>query len=221
MSMNINYATYARQGFFQLMFVSFINLIIILMTKSKEQKITKQDNKYIKTMNLLMIFLTLIIIISSFVRMKMYEQAYGYTVLRLLVYVALITEIILLIPTIIYILKDKYNIVKPYLFITITIYVIINFLNFDYIIANRNVNRYFAREHTMSYDNDLDLYYLENYHTDNIKVLIDLYDKTEDELLKKDLKDYLSLNLQNNINGFQEFNLSKYYSHKLLKEFTK
>ena len=59
-----------------------------------------------------MVFLTLIIIVSSFYRMNLYEQAYGYTLLRLGVYVALITEGILLIPTVVYIVKDKINILN-------------------------------------------------------------------------------------------------------------
>ena len=43
---NINYADYARQGFFQLMVVSVINLIVILVTK----KYAAKNNKYINFM---------------------------------------------------------------------------------------------------------------------------------------------------------------------------
>jgi len=38
---DINYAQYARQGFFQLMIVSLINLVMILIAKKSE----KQDEK--------------------------------------------------------------------------------------------------------------------------------------------------------------------------------
>ena len=54
-----------------------------------------------------MVIFTLVIIISAFARMTLYQQNYGYTRLRVLVDWALITEIILLIPTIGYILKNK------------------------------------------------------------------------------------------------------------------
>ena len=73
-----------------------------------------------------MVFLTLIIIVSSFLRMNLYEQAYGYTLLRLGVYFILITEGILLIPTIIYILKSKFNVLNYYMIITIAIYLFVN-----------------------------------------------------------------------------------------------
>ena len=207
-SMNISYAEYAREGFFQLMIVSFINLIIILVSKSIEKKQDKKSKKYIKIMNLIMVFLTFIIIISSFIRMHMYETEFGYTLLRLLVYFSLITEIILLIPTIIYIINFKFNIVKYYIVILITMYITINFINIDYIIAYRNIKRYYET-------NDIDIYYLMNNHTDNIPLLIDLYNKTDDENIKEDLKEYLN-SIETKTNGFQEFNISKKIANKII-----
>ena len=69
--------------------------------------------------------------------------------------------------------------------ILISIYTIINFINIDYIIAYRNVNRYLKKE-------DIDIYYLMNNHTDNIPVLIDLYNETDDLKIKQTLKNYFS-----------------------------
>lgn len=210
-SMDITYAEYARQGFFQLMFVSFINLVIILISKQFKNKKDKSSTKYINFMNVLMLFLTFIIIVSSFMRMYMYESEYGYSLLRLLVYFTLITETILLIPTIRYIFNPKYNIVKSYLIIITTIYVIINFINVDYLIAYRNLNRYYEK-------NDIDISYLENDYTDNIDILLKLYNSTTDEQLKLELKEYFK-SLDRDINGFQEFNLSKYNAQKKLEQF--
>lgn len=138
--------------------------------------------------------------------MYMYESEYGYTLLRLLVYITLITEVILLIPTIIYITNSKFNIIKHYMVILISIYTIINFINIDYIIAYRNVNRYLKKE-------DIDIYYLMNNHTDNIPVLIDLYNETDDLKIKQTLKNYFSF-MKKPIKHFQEFNVSKVISNK-------
>lgn len=209
-SMNISYAEYARQGFFQLMFVSFINLVIILISKFSATKKDKKDNIYIRNMSIILVILTSVIIVSSFIRMYMYESEYGYTLLRLLVYACLITESILLIPTIKYILDSKFNIVKYYMTILITAYTVLNFINVDYIIAHRNVNRYYEKA-------DIDIYYLENTGTDNIPVLVDLYNNTNDQKLKETL-DYYFKDLDTNTKGFQEFNLSKYNARKKLKQ---
>lgn len=212
-SMNISYAEYAREGFFQLMFVSFINLIIILISKNIEKKQDKKSIKYIRIMNLVMVFLTFIIIISSFIRMYMYESEYGYTLLRLLVYITLITEVILLIPTIIYIINSKFSIVKYYIVILITIYTVINFINIDHIIAYRNINRYYEKD-------DIDIYYLMNNHTDNIPILIELYNETDDIKIKEQLKEYFN-SIEIKTNGFQEFNISKEKAKESLENYYK
>lgn len=205
-SMDITYAEYAREGFFQLMFVSVINLAIILISKFFEYKYEEKDNKYINIMSLIMTGLTFVIIISSFLRMNMYENEYGYTLLRLLVYITLITESILLIPTIKYILDTKFNIVKYYLIIIISVYTLINFINVDYLIANRNIKRYYETE-------KIDIDYLMNNNTDNVRLLIDLYHHTNDPYLKDSLLSYFSY-LDTEIDGFQEFNISKYIASK-------
>ena len=198
-STGIKYAEYARSGFFQLMIISIINLVIILVTK----KVKEKDNGYIKISSLIMVFLTLIIIISSFMRMNLYEAAYGYTFLRLTVYLTLITEIILLLPTVFYIIKDNINIVKYYLIILTVVYTIFGLSPIDYIIAKRNINRYYN-------DSKLDIEYLMNYSYDNISLLVDLYNKTDDNELKTDLYNYLkTMKNDSKIKSFQEYNISR------------
>jgi hypothetical protein len=214
-TMDITYAEYARQGFFQLMFVSLINFVIILLHK----KFNKKDIKFNKIMSIIMIVLTSIIVVSSFLRMNMYEQAYGYTVLRLLVYVILITELIIMIPTIIYVIKDKFNITKYYLIILTIIYTIIGVLPLNYIIASRNIDKYYK-------DNKIDIDYLSNYNYDNLPLLIKLYNNTEDDYIKIVLSKYFveyyernSETLENDKKlYFSEYNNSKIRGRKLLKD---
>ena len=197
-STNINYAQYARSGFFQLMFISLINLSIILISKK-----SKEDTKYNKVMSIIMILLTFVIIISSFLRMYMYESAYGYTLLRLLVYVILITEAILFIPTIICIINPKQKILKTYIFITITIYTMLSLYPVDYFIANNNINRYYKT-------GKIDISYLKNHNTDNIPMLCELYNKLENIDEKNNLKLYLQgVHNNNQIKSIQEYNISK------------
>ena len=111
---NIKYSEFARKGFFQLMIVSLINIVMILKANNKNLRENEKQEKYKKTMCIVMVIFTLIIIISAFARMTLYQQNYGYTRLRILVDYTLITEIILLIPTIIYILKNKIDLIKTY-----------------------------------------------------------------------------------------------------------
>lgn len=210
-SASINYAEYARQGFFELLVVSVINIAIILISKRLETKDNEKDFNYINIMNVLMVFLTIIIIVSSFLRMNLYEAAYGYTTLRLLVYVTLMTETILMIPTVMYIFNSNVKIFKAYFIIMLCSYVITNYMNIDYMIARRNVNRYYINE-------KIDLDYLKNYGYDNIPVLIELYNKTDDLEMKNDLEEYLSIMRNTEEKSIFEFNFSEYRANKLLEE---
>lgn len=203
---NINYAEYARSGFFQLMFISLLNIIIILISKNSNK------NKYNQAMGIIMIGLTFIIIISSFLRMHLYEVAYGYTVLRLGVYIILATEVILLIPTVIYILKDKYPILRYYLVICVSVYTFVNLFSMDDIITNNNIERYYKT-------GKLDIEYLENYNYDNIPELIDLYNNVsnnKDIALRNEILDDLDYylksrktDLEEEIDNIFEYNISK------------
>lgn len=207
---NINYAEYARSGFFQLMFISVINIIIILISKK-----TKEDTKYNKVMSILMILLTFIIIVSSFLRMYMYEQAYGYTLLRLLVYVSLITETILLIPTLVYIINPKVKILNYYISIIVTVYTLLSLCPVDYFIAKNNINRYYKT-------NKIDIDYLVNFSTDNIPLLCDVYNDLDfkKDYKKDKFKRYLKYMYKyNKSDSIFEYNISRKKATKVLKEF--
>lgn len=205
-SSGFNYADYARSGFFQLMFISVINIVIILLSKKSKEK------NYTKIMSLLTVLLTLVIIVSSFYRMFLYEQAYGYTVLRLGVYIILITEVLLLIPTIFYIFNKKVKIVSYYLIITIAVYSLVNCFSIERIIAENNIRRY---ERT----GKIDLYYLENNNYDNLNQLRKLSKKIEEDnrilpVDKKILEDYIKYMDKGNNFNILEFNISKHNAKK-------
>lgn len=210
-SESINYAQYARRGFFELLVVAFINFIILLITK----KGNNEGDKYSKTLSIGMVILTLIIIISSALRMHMYENFYGFTNLRLLVYVTLFTMVILLIPTVLYILNSKINIFKSYLVIITIVYTGLCLFPVDTFITQNNINRYYQK-------GKLDIEYLENYHTDNIPLLVDLYNNTNDQKIKEELKLYFErfydFYPENKNKGILEYNLSKQNAQNKLKE---
>ena len=149
-----------------------------------------------------------------------------------LVDLTLITEIILLIPTVIYILENKINLIKTYFVIIVTMYCIVNFVNIDKFIVKNNINRY-------KETGNIDLNYLiEMNNTDLVEQLLEL-DNTEfkyseklysqsniDKQLikekierqKKMLDEYLT-NLKKNLNEtytVAEFNLPKMRAKSIL-----
>ncbi len=212
MKVNVeDYSYYARKGFFQLMLVSFINFIIILVAKNYKKS---KNSKYINVMSLIMIVCTFIILLSAAFRMRMYESAYGYTLLRLLVYVALFTESILLIPTIIYVVDKPINLVKSYFTIILVVYVCLNYANLDNIIMKNNVDRYFEIS-------SIDLPYLKrNTGTDGIKQIkriLETEAKNEEQAqIQIKVREYIK-QVHDEISpmDFRDFNISKYRVEKM------
>ena len=210
---NFDYASYARQGFFQLMAVSVINLIIILVT-SKRNEIQKKMS-YTKVMNLCLALFTLIILFSSFYRMYLYEQEYGYTFLRLMVYFALITEAILIIPTVMYILDMKINLTKTYFVVIIIMYLIVNYINIDNVIAKKNIDRYFE-DTSGSYE--LDMSYLGTLGIDAARQIKRL-ENVEENNIDAEVRYYLS-NVRAEVNNMtlQSFNINKFIARYILSQ---
>lgn len=217
---DFDYATYARTGFFQLMFVSFINFALLHICKKNEEK-----NKFLKIM---LIIFTIIIVISAAFRMHLYEQEYGYTYLRLFVYFTLMTEIFVLIPILARICGQKIDTFKTTIQIIVIMYVALNFINIDKIIARNNIDKYLADIENES----IDYYYLKEITgTDSIKEQLRILNEKE-EGLSADAKEYLvnlKSSVRTNLRGyklqygknykpsFAEWNLSKSRVESLLE----
>lgn len=206
---NLNYAEYARTGFFQLMIVSVINFAIIFVTNLNKSKVSRANQIYTKIMNIVLALFTIIILVISMLRMSLYEQAYGYTFLRLMVYFVQITELILIIPTIAYIINKKIRIIKSYAIIVVCAYVAINFVNIDKIIAKRNIDRYLQAEDISKVE--IDYYYLQNnLSIDALPEMTRLLN-VDDERIKTSIKNYLNRikeQLESKESKWQEYNIS-------------
>ena len=87
------YSSYAREGFFQLLFVTIINFSIILYLLYKTNVI--KENKIIRNLVLILIAFSVLLIFNSYYRMFLYIDKFGFTNLRLQVILFLLMELIL------------------------------------------------------------------------------------------------------------------------------
>ena len=162
-------------------------------------------------------------------RMHLYEQEYGYTYLRLFVYFILVTEILILVPVLMEICGQKLDTFKISLEIIVIMYVILNFINIDYIIARNNIDRYLYDPENAT----LDAYYIARATgTDAIKEKIKILNQDDSKLsyekkeklkniqgiIKTDLRDYKLRYGSNYKPNFSEWNLSKLQVYKLLEK---
>ena len=87
------YSSYAREGFFQLLFVTIINFSIILYLMYKTNVI--KESKIIRNLVLILIAFSVLLIFNSYYRMFLYIGKFGFTNLRLQVILFLFMELIL------------------------------------------------------------------------------------------------------------------------------
>lgn len=86
------YSSYAREGFFQLLFVTLMNYGIITFLLYKTELVKKE--KIVRIMLLTLILFSSLLVFNSYYRMGLYINHYGFTVLRLQVILFLLMELI-------------------------------------------------------------------------------------------------------------------------------
>lgn len=85
----LTYADYARSGFFQLLWVAGLTLCLLLAVRAATDLGTVAAHRRFIALSEIVVVLTLLIVVVAIRRMRLYEQAYGLTMLRL--YVELFT----------------------------------------------------------------------------------------------------------------------------------
>lgn len=213
------YAEYARRGFFELLFLSFINigliLIIIYLTKDKIYNSTNKTGNYVKALMLYLCAITVLLLVSSFYRMVLYNNEYGFTELRLLVSIFLVFESIGLLITFYFIIKPRFNIIATYSLICLVFYLTINIINLDYFIAKNNIDMYFDGK-------DLDYYYLVNLSADAAPQMARLLNSTDDNAKVAANTYFIRIKDRcSEIKDWRSFNLSRERAIKIKNQLVK
>lgn len=82
---DLTYADHARSGFWQLLAVTVLTLGVIAVVARLAQLDSPADRQWLRVLLGALSVLTLVIVASALTRMWLYQQAYGFTVLRVLV----------------------------------------------------------------------------------------------------------------------------------------
>ncbi len=138
----LSYAVYARRGFFELLAAAFVNMAVILSIASKTKDSHAGLNNALLVCNSLMTAFTLNLLVSAFYRMHLYEAAYGFTELRLFVQFFMAFMAVSLLALMVWIWKREFPLFKTALIAAVTVYVALNYVNVDRLIAHNNLERY-------------------------------------------------------------------------------
>ena len=128
------YAEYAREGFFQLLAVSILNLAIVLVGLY-----FFKPSKILKAVLTVMSLCTFIMIESSALRMVIYIQYYYLTFLRILVLWSLLVLFLIFVGVIIYIAKETFPLFRYSLVVFTCLYIGLSFSHPDYWNAKVNL----------------------------------------------------------------------------------
>ena len=129
------YAEYAHEGFYQLLFVCMINILIAAIVRSKFDK-----TLFLNILTIIICLCTFLMIFSSAYRMILYVTAYDLSFLRFFVLWFLIVLTVCLTILTIGLLAKNVNVAKNCLIAGTCLYIVFAFIKPDYWIARYNVN---------------------------------------------------------------------------------
>ncbi|RYM07110.1 DUF4173 domain-containing protein [Sporolactobacillus sp. THM7-7] len=210
---HFTYAEYARRGFFELVVVTLINFSILLCLIYWTKKNGKVTHTAIRFLESLLVLCTLVMLLSAFTRMYLYEQMYGYTYLRVLTHAFMIFLFVLFLLTLCRIWREKVRLIKLYLLTALAAFVMINYVNIDVLITKYNIDRY---ERTGKIDVD----YLATLSDDAIPEMVGLL-RAKDDAVAGKIENVLFERKQEleGDGSWQSFNLSQYRSEKVLAQY--
>jgi hypothetical protein len=166
------YAEYARRGFYELLAVSFMTMLLLVTLESLTYRKREEENMF-RSLVLLMVALTLVILIAAFQRLNLYENAYGYTRIRVMSGTFMIWLAVALGILLITILRHRSEMFWIGCIVTGLGFVLtLNLMNMDGFIASHNIARF---EDT----GKLDVGYLLSLSDDAIPTVVTLIDNRD------------------------------------------
>ena len=200
---NYSYSAYAREGFFQLLFVCIINLIIMLvcLTKFKE-------SMALKVLLTILTMCTYVILASSLLRVCMYIRAYNLTFDRISALWMLFLIAMIFAGCIVNVWK-QFPLFKYMVVVTSCMYLCFSLAKPDAVIAKYNLvhpGRHFDMEYLLELSSDATPYVLESEYFENIE-----------ESRKKAY--FSDIEWQNRENYFTNYNFSIAKSYRMIEKY--
>lgn len=166
----LTYSEYARRGFFELVTVAVLvmTLILILDFVTKRESVSAQRLFLIGCT--LLVAMTVVVLASAFQRMTLYEQAFGFTQLRVYTHIFMVWLAVMLSAFLMMLYQKRSYMFATGLLIGSFAFVLsLNLINPEALIVRQNIARYQSGE-------DLDVRYTAELSADAVPYLIELLD---------------------------------------------
>ena len=206
------YSEYARKGFTELILVSLLNIGFLGLTLTYAKKGTRGMDITFRILNTITVCCTYVILLSAYYRMLMYEEAYGFTFLRIMTQAFMIFLFVLFSIALAGVWNDRVPLLKSFIAVAVVAFTIINYINVDAVIARKNVDRYFVT-------GEIDLYYLNSLSKDAASELVRLADADDPEVAEdaaKMLEDLKERQIEHP--DWQSFNLTEVRAKRAIEK---
>ena len=189
---SFTYAEYAHKGFYEFWATVILVSIIILYTDYRLREQKGHVRCMVKYAWIAMICQTLVIIASGLKRILVYEEAYGYTYLRVLVALFLLWVAGSFLLFILKIIRRKSIswLISSGLCLAFVFLGFVSTFSIDKYIARKNIDRY------LKHDKRLDIEYLSSLSTDAYSEIKRLKMETKDEAIRKSAEKVLLQQLE-------------------------
>jgi len=211
------YAEYARRGFSELVIVAFFSLLLFLGLSSITRRETTLKRKIFSATCIGLVILVVIILISAYQRLSLYEQVYGFTRLRTYSHIFIIWIGILLALTIVLEFLDRQRaFALAALFTSFGFILSLNLINVDGFIVHQNVKRTVQGE-------ELDAFYFNSLSSDAVPEIIQsLANKSLGETQRDDIRAVLACKMagmakQRKGQAWSSYHWSDSHAWRLLK----
>lgn len=205
------YSSYARNGFFQLLFVCLINMILVLFFIYKFQ-----ENRILKGVLTFITACTYIMIASSALRMKLYIEVYQLSYLRLLVLWGLCVIFLMMTGILVYIYRKSFPLFRYGVAVVTVLYLALAFARPEYVIAGYNLNDSFLEDWKENPDaSEIDFRYLSELSSDAAPVIANAINRVQDERFTNRFSGSFSrVAYEEEETSWRKFNVSQYVAAK-------
>ena len=209
---DFTYAEYARRGFSELILVTVINLSILLIGLHFTKNSGKLD-RVVRVLRCLLVLCTTIILYSAHLRLKLYEEAYGYTYARIFAHTFMGLLFILFMLTVYKLWRKELPLIKAFAVAALLTYTTLNYINVDAIIARNNIDRYFTT-------GKIDLDYLQELSYDAIPELTRLRKSGDGDTIAQKMAVFLGDKGEelHSDSPWQSYNFSKAQAKRILSQ---
>ena len=136
------YSEYARRGFGELVMVAFFSLLLLLGTSSVTRRESQLQRRIFSWLGIAFVSLVIVMLISAFDRLVLYESAYGFSRLRTYTHVFILWLGALLVAVVVLEIFERQRAFALAAVIAALGFVIsLGILNVDGFIVRQNVNR--------------------------------------------------------------------------------